>query len=49
MLNYFPIYFRLVVVLWYGDKTIDLVGCDSECQVDLHLYAHAISILLPSF
>ena len=49
MFNYFSIYFRSVVVLWYGVKTIDLVGCDSGCKVDLHLYAHAISILLPSF
>ena len=41
MLNYF---FQLILgKLWcFGTATrLDLVGCDSGCEVDLHLYAHA--------
>ena len=54
-LNYFSVYFRLVLVHWY-DKMMRS-GSAATCWrgplmsrrfVNLHLYAYAISILLPS-
>ena len=54
-LNYFSVYFRLVLVHWYDKMTRP--GSAATCWrgmlmsrqfVNLHLYAYAISILLPS-